>query len=238
MKRKASGIGVAAGMAACLLAAAATAAWIRRHEPVPGDPVVTEAHPPAGPQAPGHQGLSADVPPSGSPATSPVQPETPTATLPARVARLRKELKSQSASALSDASRALGAHEDPAWREAALGLLLERSPQDPAARRLLREFAEEAGHAEALQRLRALAAVLQFGACEELRTISHLVFGERDEEAVATMVRALSANRDPEAATIAADVGARHPAAEARHRATEEFTQVYCPDHAPRTEDE
>lgn len=229
----------AAGLAACFLAAAATA-WFLRHDPIGTPDPAAATHGALRSQVPDPRPLPPDPVPSGAapgapppaPAKSPIAGEGPLA-LPERVAALKRELKERRDPELPALSEALASRSDPSMREAALRLALECAPGDAAVRGKLAEFAAEAESAEAHQRLRALEAVMRCGRGSEIQRSGHLLFGERDHEAVAVLVRALAANPDPEAAALALDVGSRHPVEEARHRGEEERTGNFCPEHAP-----
>ncbi len=152
--------------------------------------------------------------------------------LPVKVAALRHSLRPGIDPTLSAFGPALTAEADPSLRTAALGILSSIAGSSPLARRLLAEYAAT-GNGDAGERTRALATFLTYAAEPELRRHSTLIFNEYDPDAVAVAIRALTANPDPGAPTLAAEVGATHPGAEARHRAEEVRTGRYCPEHEP-----
>lgn len=117
-------------------------------------------------------------------------------------------------------------------REVALRLLIDAAATREAARRLLLSFA---GSRDATDpyRLPALAAVLRYGADAEVAACSDLIFRETDPESVAAAARALTGNPCSEAQSLLLSVTSSHPSEGARHRAEEERTGSYCPDHAP-----
>ena len=240
-----------AGFAASLVAALALGWFLRRtgdpavEQPIPGvpppAPVSAGSDRGQGAANPAHKSEPEETPPSPHAAATPASIEAVLrgkGTHSQKVAALREARKPGVDPALGTFVIALEqGRAEPDLREAALRLLIESAAASAAARRVL---LTQVGGLDRTDPWRepVLAALLSAGSAEELTACGEVIFQERDAERVAVLARALAVNPSAEAQAMLLDVVARHPDGDARHRAEEERTGRFCPDHARGSEEE
>ncbi len=126
----------------------------------------------------------------------------------------------------------LGTGVDADQRQSVVRFLTKRARFDPRARRLLGEFAgSEAGEEE--RRSEAAATVLRWGDDAELAPWAGKLYLERDPARMERAIRALAENNAESARALIVGLAGNHPDPEIRHRAEEQRSGRFCPEHTP-----
>ncbi|MBI4564689.1 MAG: hypothetical protein HY716_08385 [Planctomycetes bacterium] len=127
--------------------------------------------------------------------------------------------------------------ESQALRSFALRFLAGKSPRTPSARALLADYVRMRPPEEE-QRRDALAALLRWAPDRELAGYWDLLTFETAPGAAIGAAVALRKNgNNPTAAAALQYLATAHPSAEVRHRAAEERSGRYCPEHAQEAAD-